>query len=75
MMLCQLVSFVGLMDACDDGNLGRILKIDEESENIEGDRGQFIMKWEGSSVTKGVVVRLWRIRRAIISIYVGLSPS
>jgi hypothetical protein len=63
------------MDACDDGNLGRILEIEEESENIEGDRGQFTVKWEGSSVTKGVVVHLWRIREVIISIYVELSPS
>jgi hypothetical protein len=35
------------MDACDDDNLGRILKIDYEIGNIEErDRGPFIEKWE-----------------------------
>lgn len=58
MMLCKLVSFVRLMDACDDDNLGRILKIDDESGKIEERyRGPFIVKWKGSSVTKVVVVR------------------
>lgn len=56
MMLCELVSFVGLMDTCDD-NLGRILKIDDESGNIEERPWPILVKWEGNSVTKAAVFR------------------
>lgn len=57
MMLCQLVSFVGLMDTCDNDNLGRILKIDDESGNIEDRLWPILVKWKRSSVTKAAVVR------------------